>query len=59
MIVWRLVKAVASACLAAPLLIWGVSSAQPAPPSPDFPKAMEAYHKLPDTAGTVMPCTAR
>lgn len=52
MIVWRLVKAVASACLAAPLLIWGVSSAQPAPPSPDFPKAMEAYHKLPDTAGT-------
>ncbi len=39
------------ACLLAPILICGASSAQ-GPPSQDFQKAMEAYHKLPDTAGT-------
>ena len=43
--------AAAMACLLAPILICGASSAQ-GPPSQDFQKAMEAYHKLPDTAGT-------
>ena len=50
---WRgLNKAAAAACLATPLLICGLSSAQPAPPSSDFQRAMEAYGKLPDTTGT-------
>ena len=44
--------AAASAWFLLPLLICGASWAQPAAPSPDFQKAMEAYHKLPDTQGT-------
>ena len=51
--IWRAMSgAAASACLLATVLTCGASSAQPAPPSPDFVKAMEAYHKLPDTPGT-------
>lgn len=52
MILRRMVKAAAGACVLAPLLICGASSAQPAPPSADFRAAMEAYNKLPDTPGT-------
>ena len=44
-------RAAAMACLLAPLLICGTSSAQ-APLAQDFQKAMDAYHKLPDTPGT-------
>ncbi len=44
--------AAGGACLLAVALGGGTGSAQPAAPSQDFAKAMEAYHKLPDTQGT-------
>ncbi len=51
--IWRvMLGAAASACLLVTVLGCGTSSAQPAPPSQDFVKAMEAYNKLPDTPGT-------
>jgi dienelactone hydrolase len=50
--IWRTLRGIAaSACLMAPLLVCGAGLAQPAPPSPDFRQAMEAYHRLPDTPG--------
>ena len=51
--VWRgILGRAASAGLLAMVLAGGTSSAQPAPPSQEFVKAMEAYRKLPDTPGT-------
>jgi len=51
--IWRVVLgAAASGCLLVTVLDSGTSSAQPAPPSQDFQKAMAAYHQLPDTQGT-------
>ena len=51
--IWRvMLGAAAIACLLVTAPNGGTSAAQPAPPSQDFLKAMEAYHKLPDTNGT-------
>jgi dienelactone hydrolase len=44
--------AAAGGGLLATILVHSVSWAQPAAPSQDLRKAMEAYHKLPDTPGT-------
>ncbi len=50
---WRVkLGAAAGACLLATVLTCGASSAQPAPPSQAFLKAMAAYHTSPDTQGT-------
>src|SRR5436305_1021482 len=48
----RRMVAMAGALALAALMLGGTALAQPAPPSADFRAAMEAYHKLPDTAGT-------
>jgi len=51
--IWRLIAGgVATGCVLAAVLAGGTSRAQPAPPSQDFQKAMEAYNRLPDTPGT-------
>ncbi|HEY5409539.1 MAG TPA: hypothetical protein VIJ94_02320, partial [Caulobacteraceae bacterium] len=42
----------ASVCLLATVLTCGTTRAQPAAAPQDFQKAMEAFHKLPDTPGT-------